>query len=111
MANFKKQGVSLYFSVLVMAILMAILLALISISVSQIRVIGIVGRSLGAFYAADTGVEEALYRIRIQGQIQGFTGVLDSNSYDVSITPSGDGLTIKSIGESKSTKRAIRARY
>ena len=105
-----KKAVSLYLTILILSILSASLLALISISISQIKVVFSISDSLNAFYGADTGVERALYRVRKQSDISDFSGSVSNVFYDVSVD-FDPGLIIKSVGSFKNTKRAIEARY
>lgn len=52
-----KKGVSLYFTVIIMSVILSLSLALSAILFSQIRVIREIGYSTKAFYAADSGIE------------------------------------------------------
>ena len=56
-----EKGVSIYLAVMIMAILLAIVLGLNAILVGQIKIIRNMGYSVVAFYAAETGIEAALY--------------------------------------------------
>ena len=58
-----QKGVSLYLTIVILSVLTASLLTLISLSVSQIKVIYKIGDSVVAFYAADSGAERLLYEI------------------------------------------------
>lgn len=105
-----EKGVSLYFAILILSVLSAGLLALVTISVSQIKVIWTLGDSVNAFYGADTGVEEALYRIRQLADLSNFSGSFNGVSYQVSLNSEGLEIVIKSIGSYQKTKRAIETR-
>lgn len=107
----KDKGVSLYFVILILFVLTAVLLALVNLSVSQIKIISGINHSVSAFFAADTGVERALYNIRKEGVTGNFSGSLDDGaSYDVEITISAETL-IKSTGLFKNTRRALETKY
>ncbi len=106
-----KKGISLFFAILILSILTSTLLSLISISVSQIKVIWSMGDSVVAFYAADTGIERALYRIRQESNFEDFSGTVDGVSYEVIISSNPQEITVKSVGTNKNIKRAIEVRY
>jgi hypothetical protein len=56
-----EKGVSLYLTILILVILLAISLGISTILSGQLKMIGGIGKSVVAFYAADTGIEEILY--------------------------------------------------
>jgi len=60
-----QRGVSLYFSIIILSILLAIVLGLGTILVGQTRMIKGMGDSVGAFYGADTGIERVLYEDKL----------------------------------------------
>jgi len=108
--NYKKisqKGVSLYLALLIMAILLSIGLGISAILFGQIKIIRGIGDSVVAFYAADTGIEEVLYRGT------DVSGVLENGaSYSAQVLLSGPKCTapnycIKSVGIFKETRRAI----
>lgn len=115
-----KRGVSLYLSIMIMGILLAIALGVSTILFGQIRMIKGMGDSVMAFYAADTGIERALYDGAFPQA--NYSGSLDSSSYKVSVyQPSGgeaEGIPedpdctasyfcIKSVGKFNEVRRAI----
>ena len=61
MANFSQKGLSLYLAIVIMSILLAIVLGMSTILFYQLKIVGGMGNSVVAFYAADTGTERALY--------------------------------------------------
>ena len=105
-----KKGVSLYITILILSILTATLLSLVSISISQIKIIWATGNSVRAFFAADSGIEEALFRARQQGDFSDFSGEVNEALYQVDISI-GPELVVESIGSYRETNRAIEARY
>ena len=114
----RDRGISLYFAIVILSVLSAALLALITISISQIKIIHTLGNSVTSFYVADTGIEHCLYRIRKLGNSENFSGSFngDSHTYNVTLTPAGSdcnavNFCINSIGEYKKTKRVIEATY
>ena len=64
-SNFKssipEKGVSIFFSVIILAILLSIALGLSTILVGQVRMLKGMEDSVTAFYAAETGMERILY--------------------------------------------------
>ena len=56
-----EEGVSLYLAIIIMSILLAIVLGVSAILYSQLRITNEVGSSVVAFYAADSGIERAMY--------------------------------------------------
>lgn len=116
-----EKGVSLLLSVIIMAILLAIVFGLGTILLSQSRQIREMGDSVVAIFAADTGIEEALYRLQPT-----FSGTVGQARYEVTakcrssysdcpngfekdVDCSAPYICIKSIGEFKNVKRAIEA--
>lgn len=59
-----EQGISLYYSVLIMSVSLAIALGLNAIVIKSFRTTQEVKRSPAALHAADTGIEYALFKIR-----------------------------------------------
>lgn len=97
----------------VLTIMSASFFALTTILVSQSKVVTNLGHSVIAFSAADTGVEEALYKIRYQDYEQGtFSGTLaNSASYTVEVSLNGPQTIIKSTGLYRQARRAIEAKF
>jgi hypothetical protein len=60
-----EKGISLYLTVLILTILLAISLGMSRILVGQIKMVGTMGNSVIAFYAADTGTEKVLYEDKL----------------------------------------------
>lgn len=56
-----KRGVSIYLALMIMFILLAVGLGISAIIVSQMKMVRAMGYSVIALYAADTGIERALY--------------------------------------------------
>lgn len=57
-----RKGISLYFTVILLSTVLVISLGLTTILISQMKSLRGIGYSTKAFYAADTGVERALYK-------------------------------------------------
>ncbi|MDI6591433.1 MAG: pilus assembly PilX N-terminal domain-containing protein [Patescibacteria group bacterium] len=119
MENKFQRGIALYLSIMIMGILLAISLGVSTILFGQIRMIRGMGDSVMAFFAADTGIERALYEPQPT-----LSGSFDGSSYQVTVKcspnhpdcPSGfeidpDCLApyfcYKSVGKFKEVRRAI----
>jgi len=110
----------------VLAVLTGVVLTLVSVAVSQLRVVVSIGKSIDAFYAADTGIERVL-SYRNTGFEPSYSGYLDLNDngvpdanqdsfYEVTVIASGGSclanyFCIKSIGRFQNIKRAITVEY
>jgi len=118
-----QKGVSIYFSLMIMIILLAIVLGVSTILISQQKSIKGMGNSVIAFYAADTGVEKIIYdafqNIDIAAECpknNPCQATLDNGAtYTVFVLKNSDpncagsNYCIKSVGEYQETKRAIEA--
>ncbi len=117
--SISEKGVSLYFSIVIMAILLALALGISTISLGQIKIMKEISDSVVAFYAADTGIEEAMYKYWVQGiplSAPYASSTIGSASYSVNAYNAGDPecpasnynyYCIKSFGTYQATKRAI----
>ena len=109
--NYKLQttnkGISLYLALMIMFILLAIGLGVSLIIVSQMKMIRGMGDSVVALYAADTGIERALYEKRINGEsCDGCSDSVGGANYTVNYTENSE-FRWQSSGNYKGTKRAI----
>ncbi len=110
-----QKGVSIFFSFMVMTLLLSIALGLSSIFLTQVKISRDIGYSVVAFYAADTGIEQIL--MQRSGPISSCTKIspcfLDNGAeyFTVVKTPGLDcnasNYCITSIGVYKETRRAI----
>ncbi len=113
------KGVSLYITFLIMTILLSIALSMSTLLVSEIKTMTEIGKSVTAYYAAETGIERALFDTRtIEDPVgQGYEESeiwANQASYNVSVVAQGIGgcpfdahYCIKSVGSYKGVKRAI----
>jgi hypothetical protein len=118
-----KKGVSVYLALMIMTILLAITFGLNAIIVGQIKTVRGIGYSVVSFYAAETGMEIALYTDNCTSTCS-FSGYLDLNGNDVQDDddstytvegyapgeddcPSDMYYCLKSIGGFKEAKRAL----
>lgn len=60
-AKMTEKGVALYLTILIMSVLLGVGLGISTLLIRQIRMIKGVGDSVVAFYAADSGIEKAMY--------------------------------------------------
>lgn len=101
------KGVSLYLAIIIMVLLLAMALGINAILLGQLKMIRGMGDSVIAFFAADTGIERALYEER------SVSGELDNGArYEAQFLAGGGqcdapNYCLKSIGTFKETKRAI----
>ena len=127
-----QKGVSLLFTVLIMSVILAIGMGISGILVQQTRMVGEIGKSIVAFYAADSGVEQELYDL-YQTQSPDFPQSIipetpcGDASFNVAVkcgatsdclagfATSSDcdalNFCLKSIGSYQKTKRAIEIKY
>lgn len=105
MLAINRQGVSLYLTIVLLSVLTGGLLAVVSVNLSQTRVVSTIGDSVISFYAADTGVEKLLYEIYQEGYIPStgdcpFTGTLGETDapYEICVS-SNSSTTVWSRGE------------
>lgn len=113
-----QKGISIYFAIIILTVLSSVLLALVSISVSQIKIMQTLTNSSAAFYAADTGIEDALYGIYKEGYDVysnvgecNFTGTLDDATYTVCVISGIPTTTVQSTGTYKNTQRRIEINF
>lgn len=107
-----QKGVSLYIVFLMLTLLLSIALSMSSLLLSEIKMMRQMGKSVIAYYAAETGIERELYKNHEVGT--NYSGSIDSASYSVSVVAQGtDGCSfnvnycVKSVGYYKGVKRAI----
>lgn len=101
------RGVSLLLTLLIMAAILVIAFGVSRLSIGEIKLSRDISRSIIAYYAADAGIERAVYEERIEG---GASDIPDcsielgnGSSYGIQV----QGNIIKSIGCYKDISRAI----
>ena len=104
-----KKGVSLYLALMIMFILLAIGLGVSLIIVSQMKMMKGMGDSVIAFYAADTGIERALYEKRVNNVDWSGFGTVGGADYTVDyiVGPPATWKSKGSFGSFAKVKRAI----
>jgi hypothetical protein len=115
-----QKGVSVLYAVFVVTVLLAISFGINGILISQVKMLGDIGHSVVAFYAADTGIEKVLIDRQNPDLTPGYyDGSLGNGAtYTVSVIQGGNPgcdpgfyYCIKAIGVYESTKRAIEINY
>ena len=117
----KETGSSMYFAMMVLTVTLGVVLGLTTIVVSQIKMVRSMHYSVVAYYAADSGIEEALRDLFKGSGLpastengSGSVGEADFKAdFNYTIYNSSEEscnkqyYCIKSIGEYKNIKRAI----
>lgn len=101
-------------SLVIMSAFLVLVLGLSAISFSQAQIVKEMGNSVFSFYAAESGVERALFEMK-EGAMSGeYEDILGNGAnYNVKIIETGQencsalSFCIRSIGAYKNTKRAI----
>jgi hypothetical protein len=95
-----QKGVSIYLALIIMIILLAIGLGITTIIVFQMKMIRGMGDSVIALYAADTGIERALYGDGTPAPHYGPTPI-NGSSYEVNVfcCQQGTGTCLWGVGE------------
>lgn len=113
----KETGSSMYFAMMVLTVTLGVVLGLTTIVVSQIKMVRSMHYSVIAYYAADSGIEEALRDLfkgdGLPAPTRNGSGSVGDASFNYTIYNSSDDscdkqyYCIKSMGEYKNIKRAI----
>lgn len=107
---FKKhqKGVAaLYLTIIIFSIILAVFFGINAIVLSQLKTVQDIGNSVVAFYAADAGIERALFEDKrvIADSLN------NGSSYKVeAVSPCKGDFCVLSLGSYKNTKRAIEIR-
>jgi len=117
-----QKGSALYFSLIVLSILLAVIFGVSTIIVVQLKTISEAGQSVISLYAADTGIEKALYDrkfVVFPTEIPPSSSEVLSNGaqYQTTIYQAGDPecptttaywFCVESMGKFKDIKRGLR---
>lgn len=108
-----QKGVSILLVVMILGVIIVVSLAVNDLVLRQTKLSITLGESTQAYYAAESGVEEGLYKLRNGIEFIGGRQVnLSGDSYYNMETETEEAITIiKSEGNYKETKRKIEARY
>lgn len=111
------QGVTLYLTVMMITLILTISFSLTALFLAQAKFLRDIGYSVPAFYAAETGIERALYDSSQGGMGPTWSETLDNTaSYTVSyLSPGQSGCPetvvaycLKSISSYRGVRRGIR---
>ncbi len=91
----KNEGVALYFALLILSSIIVITASVASIMIGQFNISGDIRKSMKAVYAADSGLEKALYEVRKNGQ--GDAAALDCSGFGLTL-PMGATCTLSVSG-------------
>ena len=103
----RESGAALFLSVAVLAVLLAISLGISTISVKQVESLRRTADSVQAFFAADSGIERALF------EEKSLSGTLPNGAtYSVELVLPGGGCSaanycLRSIGAFRDSRRAL----
>jgi hypothetical protein len=106
---FTKGAVTILLSVLLLSILLVIGLGVSALMLQQIKLSGQIGKSVVAFYAADSGAEKCLYDVRqLSAGSCPYSGVpLDFDSQATYTTSYNGTNQITSIGQFRGAGRKV----
>jgi len=113
-----QKGIALYLSIIIMVILLAVVLGISTILTSQLKVIRDIENSVVAYYAAETGIEQALDIRSNPTSLNGHSESLSNGAvYIIEVLEGGESgcsaanYCIKSVGAYNNANRAIQAAY
>ena len=116
-----QKGIAILYVIFLVSVLLAISFGISEILISQVKMLGDIGYSVVALYAADSGIENVLIDRQSPDLTPGYyDGSLSADiTYEVSVTEGGASedctidfyYCIKSIGSYKDIKRAIEVKY
>jgi|GEM_PF-3323977 len=91
----KNEGVALYFALLILSSIIVITASISSLLIGQFNISGDIRKSMKAVYAADSGLEKALYEVRKNGQ--GDAAAIDCAAFGL-VLPAGALCTLSVSG-------------
>jgi type II secretory pathway component PulK len=114
---FNKKGSTILFAILLLFILLVGALGFSNVLLLQIRMVSNIGNSVQAYFAAETGIENALY-LYLDPDSGGYSDINEKRVYDggdakystKDCSTSGN-TCFKSTGSFRGTKRSIEVRY
>ncbi|MDD5589745.1 MAG: LamG domain-containing protein [Candidatus Portnoybacteria bacterium] len=105
----RRGALAILLTFLIISVLLVIVLGLSFIFVNELRLSSMVGRTAAAFYAAESGIEHALYQIS-----KGITSgtVSDNLTYsNAEYSASWDATSAQSLGRFGSTRRKVEMHF
>ena len=109
-----QKGISLLLSLLIITVISAIAFAVSRLSIGQIKLSRDISKSIIAYFAADSGIERALYDERQEGGARDFNSCIDIQGkicYAVEVKGNSPNRTISSNGSYEDIMRAIEIRF
>jgi len=113
----KERGVSLLLAILILSLVLGIALGLSLLLTQQLKMVRGIDNSVGAFFAADSGIEDALLQLKNEKKtcfdkdtsIHGNCGKDGDEEYDVRFLPKEECPSAKSCGclQSKGKYRGV----
>ncbi len=113
----RQNGISLLFTILIMAIFLGISLGVSTILIQETKITRGTGDSVVAFYAADAGVEKATMNRNSPSNFQEcFSSPYNDICYEIQVINRGPdcdatNYCLKSTGTYKGTKRGIELKF
>ena len=104
------KGISLLFTVLITSLILAISLGISALLIQEMRMMGEIGYSVIAFYAADSGIEHALYRFYQEGWTGSLTNPDPSYKAYVTVVPP-ETATLRPSGEGETGLNSVPDTY
>jgi len=106
------KGSSLLLTLLVIAALSAIAIGISKLSLGEIKLVKDIPKSIIAYYAAEAGIEQAMYKEWVEGSSSNFNGCLSSGiCYSVTFEGATPNRKITSTGSYSNITRAIELSY
>lgn len=114
--NFSNQkATSLLLTLLVMAALLAIAIGVARLSIGEIKLLRDIPSSLIVYYAAESGVEKAIYEEWQLGGAQDYSdcsiALANGSYYGTTVVRQGNNITIITTGCYQNTKRSIEVSF
>lgn len=124
----EQKGVALYISIMILSAIMAIGLGISSLLMGEIEIARDINRFVPAIYAADSGIERALYKLRKGGDfvscpntsscVINSTVLSNGASYRVIVLdsgaqwcPVGSSVCIRGLGTLENTNRGFEVTF
>jgi len=103
-----EKGVSLYISFMIMIVLLSVALGMSTILVSEVQTIREMGKSVIAYYAAETGFERILYNIYQEGKLEEVEEDWgEEYGYTAEVSFCDPNTCVRSKGRYKGVQRAL----
>lgn len=118
-----KRGISLYFTVIIISLLLALISGLSIILFSQIKITREIGYSTKAFYGADSGIERIYYNFDPNNNpcppgnpcslngVEYYVNILNPTDNPSECSGVGVNYCIKSYGIYKDIRRAVQITF